>query len=404
MPAPSVIYAASMREHPVWTRLTLEQPIVLDALVAAVLLAVALVVPLVSSDPGGWTPGAIALCVAMFAVLPLARARPLPVLTLLAAGFLLSQARYDLPREFSLPVMAAVYVVARHGRIPRPTRLLGAVAIAACLDAGSGLTPQDGWRDSRYLMIASWTLLVAAVGDAVRNRRAYASAVEERARQAEQARELEAQRRVTEERLRIAREVHDLVAHHIAVVSVQAGVAEHLFDRDKEAARQALGQVHEAATSVLHELGGLLGLLRASGPAYAPSREPSPDVTDIPRLVESLEAAGLAVRWEQTGAAARLPAALELTAFRLLQESLTNAHKHGDGSVHVKVSYDPEGLEISVDNAVGCSGATPGAAGYGLLGMNERVGAVGGTLSAARTTDGRFRVHARLPVPSVEPV
>jgi signal transduction histidine kinase len=391
-----------MREHPFWARLTVLHPMVMDAAVAGVLLVVALVAPVVSSDPGRWTPGALLLCVVMFVALPFARSRPLPVLVLLIGGFLLAQARYDLPREFSLPVLAAVYLGARYSRIPRSARLLGTIGIAVCLDASTALTATDGWRDSRYLMIASWTLLVAAVGDALRNRSSYLRSVEERARQAEHARDLEAQRRVTEERLRIAREVHDLVAHHIAVVSVQAGVAEHLFDRDKEASRQALGQVREAASSVLHELGGLLGLLRGSGPAEL-SREPSPDVSDIPHLLESLEAAGLAVRWEQFGTPGVLPAALELTAFRLLQESLTNAHKHGDGSAHVVVSYHDDGLDICVENRVGCTPATAGG-GYGLVGMSERVGAVGGTLSAAQTADGRFLVQARLPATSAESV
>jgi signal transduction histidine kinase len=369
-----------------------------DVVVALGLLALALVVPFVTSEPGGWTIGALVLCVLLYALLPLARVRSLPVLVILTALFLVSQLRYDLPREFSLPLLYTAYATTSFAGGRRKTRLLSVAAVAVALDASALLTPRDSWSDSRYLMISSWVLLMAAVGDAVRNRRAYVREIEGRALRAEQSRELEASRRVTEERLRIARDVHDLVAHHMAVINVQAGVAGHLFDRDPVAAKQALGQVRCAASSVLQELGGLVGLLRQPDDKTTPSTEPSPTSADVPRLLESFAAAGLQVSWTQTGSAGGLPASIELTAFRLIQESLTNAHKYGDGAAEVVVAYEDCSLTIDVDNIAtrGASSASHG--GHGLVGMRERVGAAGGTVKAGRTQDGRFHVHARLPL------
>ncbi|MFI5938329.1 sensor histidine kinase [Actinoplanes sp. NPDC051494] len=241
--------------------------------------------------------------------------------------------------------------------------------------------------------------MVTAIGDATRSRRAYIAAVEERARRAEQDRDEEAQRRVIQERLRIARELHDVVAHHIAVINVQTGVANHLLDRRPEGVRPALGHIHDACDTVLGELASIVGVLRQDDdPDFG--TEPISGLDRLPALVTSLTAAGLEVRHRQDGDARDLPAVVDLAAYRIVQEALTNAHKYGTGSAELVIGYGPDTLSIDVVNAVADTRA-PTRSGFGILGMTERVAATHGTLTTRATPDGRFCVHAELPVPTV---
>nr|WP_246260158.1 sensor histidine kinase [Streptomyces typhae] len=263
------------------------------------------------------------------------------------------------------------------------------------------------WYAQENLAIFAWTGMAAAAGDAVRSRRAFVDAIRERAERAERTREEEAGRRVAEERLRIARDLHDVVAHHIALVNVQAGVAAHVMDKRPDQAKEALAHVRDASRSALGELRATVGLLRQSGDPEAPT-EPAPGLGRLDDLVDTFRHAGLPVDVARGDAGPTPPAAVDLAAFRIIQEALTNVQKHAGEHAKAEVSVVRVGpnLEITVlDDGAGHEPGDPGAGeeadrggGHGLLGMRERVSALGGRCSAGPRYGGGFRVHAILPV------
>jgi signal transduction histidine kinase len=243
--------------------------------------------------------------------------------------------------------------------------------------------------------------LGAAIGDAVRSRRAYIAAIEERAHRAERTREEEATRRVMEERLRIARELHDVLAHHIALINVQAGVASLVLVDKPDQARESLSHIRKAGRAALDELRTTVGLLRQPDSLDELSTEPAPGLDRLPDLIASFTASGLSVDPWIEGEAQDLPATIDLTAYRIVQEALTNVSKHaGDATASVRLTFAPSDLRIEVtDTGTGQNLAAPGT-GHGLLGMRERALSVGGTFSAGPGRHGGFRVLAKLPVTS----
>ncbi|WP_306207770.1 sensor histidine kinase [Actinoplanes sp. RD1] len=267
-----------------------------------------------------------------------------------------------------------------------------AVLYAAALTGLDG-----GWLHPPMLLIAAWTAMSGGFGDAARSRRAYIAAVEERARRAEQTREEEAERRVIQERLRIARELHDVVAHHIAVINMQAGGATRVLERRPDQARTALAYIGKACDTVLKELASVVGVLRQSDDPDA-ATEPAPGLDRLPRLLDDVRAAGLRVDFRQTGDARELPAMVDLAAYRIVQEGLTNAHKYGTGHASLVVGWTPAGLSVDVRNEI--APGRPSGAGNGLVGMRERAAAAEGQLVAAPIGDS-FVVHADLPVEDV---
>ncbi|MEZ3178426.1 sensor histidine kinase [Streptomyces pimonensis] len=256
------------------------------------------------------------------------------------------------------------------------------------------------WYAQENLAIFAWTGIGATAGDAVRSRRAFVQAIRERAERAERTREEEARRRVAEERLRIARDLHDVVAHHIALVNVQAGVAAHVMDKRPDQAKEALAHVREASRSALGELRATVGLLRQSGDPEAPT-EPAPGLDLLDELAGTFRSAGLRVEVTRADEGADLPAAVDLAAYRIIQEALTNVQKHAGTDARAEVSVVRVGphIEITVlDDGTGEDlDRTPGG-GHGLLGMRERVTALRGTLTTGPRYGGGFRVHAILPV------
>ena len=257
------------------------------------------------------------------------------------------------------------------------------------------------WRPD-VLAVFAWIFMAAAVGDAARSHRAYVAEVEARAHRAEQTREQEARRRVIDERLRIARELHDVVAHHIAVISVQAGAATHVLERRPDQVGPVLAHIREASDLVLKEISSVVGVLRNSDEQT--SMEPAPGLARLPDLIGALGAAGFTVRHQVRGEPRDLPALVDLAAYRIVQEGLTNAHRYGDGRAVLLVEYAPGGVVLEVTNAIAPGQGAEGT-GFGLLGMRERAAAAGGTVSAEPLGDGRFRVHAVLPTgPAPVPV
>jgi signal transduction histidine kinase len=270
------------------------------------------------------------------------------------------------------------------------------------------LASPASWLKSENLALAALGGMALAAGAASRNRRDYLREVEQRAQraertreQAERTREQEARRRVTEERLRIAHDLHDSVGHQLALINVQAGVAEFLLDTDPGQARVALTHVTTATRSALEELHATVGLLREPGDSPAPTG-PVVGLTGLAELFAAYRRSGLTVDQRVRGAVRRLPPAADLTAYRVIQESLTNVCKHAACRVaRVQLSYHPDVLTIVVDDD-GPPPATgpPPEAGHGIAGMRERVAALGGEFQAGPRPAGGFRVTATLPLRS----
>jgi signal transduction histidine kinase len=298
-------------------------------------------------------------------------------------------------------------------------------ATAAALVAGNIVLSGGSWVDSFSLLDIAMVGMAFGLGDAIRNRRAYLAEVVGRAQRAEQSREEEARRRVTEERLRIARDLHDVVAHHIALINVQAGVGSHFLDERPEQSRIALEHIRRASRSALEELSATIGLLRQPDDPRAPT-DPTVGLARLDELVAGLAGVGLRVDREVTGAVTALPAAVDLTAYRIVQEALTNVHKHANtDSARLRIGVDGDTVRIVVDDR-GPAPTTPNptqptttsapapapasasarepatgsvtGSGHGMLGMRERAAAVGGTLAAGPRPEGGFRVEATLPV------
>ncbi|MFF1408884.1 sensor histidine kinase [Streptomyces sp. NPDC058289] len=254
------------------------------------------------------------------------------------------------------------------------------------------LLPPDGdgpapW--AQELGITAWVLAILAVSELVRIRREqWALARAERA--------AAEKRRVNEERLRIAREVHDVLAHSISVINVQAGVGLALLDSDPEQARSALTTIKAASKEALGEVRQVLDTLRTPGDA---PRAPAPGLDRLPELAEQAAAAGLSVDIATDGDARALAPGADLAAFRILQEALTNVVRHsGSRTARVRLSWQPRVLELRVDDDGPATGGPSGGSGNGLVGMRERAAALGGTIEAGPRPDGGFRVIARLPL------
>ncbi|WP_406492202.1 sensor histidine kinase [Streptomyces sp. NBC_00846] len=295
------------------------------------------------------------------------------------------------------PVLVSVYNVAV--RTDRRTAWTAACVSAATLISAATVFTGKSWLEPDTVAMLAWTALPAAVGDGVRSRRAYVAAVEERAEHAERTREQEARQRVAAERVRIARELHDIVAHHIALINAQAGVAVHLVDQRPEQILKALEDIRDTSRSALDELRVTVGLLRQSDDPVA-LRDPMPGLAQIPALLASFERAGLAVSHTRCGDTEPLEPAVDLAAYRIVQESLTNVRKHA-GADHARLflHYHRERLTITVedDGSAGAHPPQPGV-GHGLIGMRERAATIGGRLHAGPRPEGGFTVTAELPL------
>jgi signal transduction histidine kinase len=274
----------------------------------------------------------------------------------------------------------------------RPAWVLAGLGFAGHVVAAA-VDPRDGrGPDLVHLaLVAAWLTVVLAVAELVRSRR-------ERSEELARAAKEEERRRAGEQRLRMAQELHDVLAHNISLINVQAGVALHLIDSQPDQARTALANIKEASRDALHELRTALDLLRSGGEADgAAPRTPAPRLVDLDSLVAGVRAGGLDVRVEQTGTPAPLPSAVELAAYRIVQEALTNVTRHARArAVTVRLAYGDSGngvtLEVTDDGVGGAAGP-----GNGIVGMRERAAALGGTVEAGALPGGGFRVLARLP-------
>jgi signal transduction histidine kinase len=383
----------------------------LDAAIAAVVLLCMIAGSFVAPDGehgmsfGARTPDPLSLLLMVLgaAALVLRRRAPKSVLAFTGALSVVESITGDPRAPVAMAAVIALYTVA--STTDRTTTWRVGLLTMTVLTAAAMLFGPLPWYAQENLAIVAWTGIGATAGDAVRSRRAFIQAIRERAERAERTREEEARRRVAEERLRIARDLHDVVAHHIALVNVQAGVAAHVMDKRPDQAKEALGHVREASRSALNELRATVGLLRQSDDPEAPT-EPAPGLSRLEELAGTFRNAGLPVEVARADPDTALPAAVDLAAYRIIQEALTNAQKHAGPGARAEVSVVRVGPNIEVtvlDDGSEDSVPPATGGGHGLLGMRERVSALGGTLTTGPRYGRGFRVHAILPVKTRTP-
>jgi signal transduction histidine kinase len=353
-------------------------------------------------------------------VLAVRRRWPLPVFITAAVASLVYYAIGFSDGPGWIGLFIALYTLTAYGDGRRTPALAGVgitVLATGWLIAAAGIEPRAaiGWV---FFRIAA-SVMAAALGESVRSRRTIAADALERARQAERTREEEARSRVGAERLRIAREVHDTVAHAIAIINVQAGVTAYLLDKRPERAREALVTIEQTSAQALHEMRAVLGVLRDPDNG----RVPHPGLGQVGALAALAREAGLDIKLELTSSAVTLPSAVDHTAYRVLQESITNVIRHvGPTLVTVVLDYGTDVLEVRVTDEGGRDAAGDGAGGprvpaghpaghpagtvnggsaepgRGIVGMRERCGLLGGELTAGPRPCGGFEVKARLPL------
>ena len=376
-----------------------------DVLVAVVVALIVVVWTLVQSRNATESTGRTLLGWALIAVgcgaLCFRRRTPVTVavVTLAACAVYYPLSTYDGPLMIAFAI--ALYTTAAEGRF------VAAVALAAVtlLAVGLGeIRQQPGHRqidDTSLAMLAGWLISLVAIGRAVRTRTAYLHEVEQRALAAEREQEARARQSATEERLRIAREVHDVLGHSISLINVQSGAVLHRLSKKPDpevalaAAEEALQAVKATSKDALRELRATLGVLRQADEA-APTA-PASGLGLLDELVRRAGAAGLDVRTRVEGTPVPLPPPLDLAAYRIVQESLTNVTRHsGARSALVTIDWGARDVRLRIDDD-GEGALEDRPSGSGIRGMAERARAFGGELTAANTADG-FRVDARLPL------
>jgi signal transduction histidine kinase len=361
--------------------------------VGDVLLAVAQAVVVLHLQQPQITPRTVAMAV-FAAAATLARRRfPEPLLALATAVAVLTIVTETTAAGLFITLGVLTYSAALYAPRRRPW-LYALLVWSAISAAGSAWDLANWWGPDQFGLFA-WIFGGAGAGDSVRMRRAYIAEVTERARQAELTREEEARRRVMDERLRIARELHDVVAHHIAVISVHAGAADHVLRDQPEKVWPVLAHIRTAADTVLDEIKSVISVLRE--PDEAASTEPTPGLSRLDDLLDSLSAVGFRVIRQERGERREMTAMADLAAYRIVQEALTNAHKYGDGSALLDVEYGPDTVRIQVTNRMVWPRPRRTGSGFGLLGMRERAAAAHGTVTAGPVAGGWFRVQAALP-------
>ncbi|WP_405096196.1 sensor histidine kinase [Micromonospora sp. NBC_01412] len=373
------------------------------------------------NQPGGWWAGGVGA--AMAGALLFRRSHPSAVTAAIAALALVQVVAGWGPLAFDIAVLIALYSVVKYAERLRDGIIAGIVAAVGVLLGAFQMQGTAAWW-ATAIWFALVTGAVWLMGLNVRTRRLYVFSLEERAATLEREREAESRAAVAEERTRIARELHDVVAHSMAVMIVQADGARYMFDRDPETAREAVKVVADTGRQALEEMRRLVGVLRepsgpdpAAGPAAAAgtdgpgpsglSAEPvhrRPALVGLPDLLDRFRAAGLRIDWTVTGEPPALPPGLELTVYRVVQEALTNALKHAGVGATVALGMDhpPDAVVVrAVDDGRGRPVVRPApSGGHGLVGMRERVTVYDGSLTAGPRLAGGWQVEVRLPLPS----
>ncbi|MER7890171.1 sensor histidine kinase [Micromonospora sp. NPDC094482] len=337
----------------------------------------------------------VALVLVMAAALAVCRRYPVVALIAVTATMLALHLRVHPGVSAAFPVLGAVYVAAWRGH-RSVTALASLVFLGGFLARDISVAPagRPGQQIvERTALLLGWFFAANIAGLIGRQRRAYLEQVEQRAVEAERTREEMALRRAGEERLRIARDLHDSLTHNISVIKVQAGIAVHLARKHGEEPSATLLAIQEASSAAMRELRATLDVLRS------PSDEDCVGLARVGELAERTRAAGVPVQVSVTGQPRDLPADVDQAGYRVVQEALTNVARHaGPASAQIHVEYAPAQLTVSVTDDGQATPARPVTPGVGLRGMRERITGLGGTLDAAARDDGGFAVRARFPL------
>jgi signal transduction histidine kinase len=361
----------------------------LDRAIAAVFLVAGVVEMVVRVGSPG--PLSIAFAVIGYSTLLWRRSRPVVAGAVMFSMWIAFNLFGDDVKSLQLPLMAALFAGYAMGAYTdgREARIAPLVILAGV----TGVTAT--WEEqvfTDYIFPTAFVLIAWLAGRGVRTRTRLTEELHEAAVQAQEAHEEEVVRAAADERRRIAREMHDVVAHSVSVMVVQAGGARRILDRDPARAIDAATHIEEVGRAAMAEMRRLLGVLH-----HSDERAPQPGMARLGALVERTRSAGLPVSLKVEGEPRSLPAGMDLAAYRVVQEALTNAIKHaGAAPTEVTVRWEPEHLELEiVDNG---APAANGKAGHGLVGMEERVRLYDGELRAGRREGGGFEVVARLPL------
>jgi signal transduction histidine kinase len=376
-----------------------------ETLLDVTIAAAALAGTLALLAHGGIRPGAdvddsldvIGVVLAAGSTLPLVAWRRFPLgvfVVTAAASVLLVGLGYPLDLALGPAVALFLLAVNRPQRNPWTVRTTITVAglFLAYLAAGAadGSFPADELLHSGLAWAAAWF-----AGERTRLRRAHITELRERARRAERDAERERLLAAAEERARIARDLHDSAGHAISVIAVRAGAARLRHRQDPDRSLDALVEIENLARQTANEIDQIVGSLRRDDPANATVNAPA-GLASLDALIARHRAAGLDVTVDRSGVTQALGGAADQGAYRILQEALTNAARHGAGSAHIQVAFGDTAVELTVTNPVPARGAPRSRGGHGLIGMHERATLLGGDLDATRA-NGAFRVHARLP-------
>ena len=400
--APPGFYGGVMDAAQRVTRWFRDRPTVADSVFAVALAALAVIATSQADvDPSEIEPDAYAWLLTLGFCLPVAFRRTAPIAA--AWAMLVFNAVYwiaDYPDEATgHTLLIGVYSIGAH--VDRPASLrhgLGVISAIVLVGTAGVISPEDElpWFAIPAFLIMYGTAWI--LGDNLRTRRAYMQELERTAAHAEAKRLAEARHAVADERTRIARELHDVVAHSMSVMVVQAGAARRVLDSNPGQAADALEAIEATGRESLDEMRRILGVLRSDDEAL--DFAPAPTLDDVDRLVDQCVQAGLPVEVTVEGEPVDLPASVELSAYRIVQESLTNALKHaGPATASVELTYGADELQVRIhDDGRGAATTAANGAGQGLVGMRERVEAFGGSLSAGPRTGGGFAVDAILPI------
>jgi signal transduction histidine kinase len=341
----------------------------------------------------------LALVLVQAGVLWWRRRRPLLVLVVTSGALLLAQAIGEVNAGSFLGPHAAAYAVAAYADRARALTGVGAVIVAAALNGAVVAWLTDDLPYGPVLLGPSGVAVLMAwgVGRYVQVRRAYLEAVLAHTHQLEEDRDAHMQRAIREERRRIARDLHDQVAHHLGVISLQTSAARRWLGRDQDRTATALAAAEQASRTALETMPAILQALRSDDTDAV--RVPQPTLADVEQLLDRMRAAGVTVELQVVGEPRELHPTVELTAYRVIQEALTNIVKHaGPAQVTVRLRYGHGRFEVDVEDDGHGSAASPGTgAGLGLVGMRERVQLLDGELVTGPRDGGGFRVHASLP-------